>query len=264
MSEISYPRTRPGARPARGDASPADDYDESQNSQVEYTKYQNDEDFDGYEDDGYYDDEEVAVVSVNRNRAIALSATVVLVIGIFGVVLWMLLNQNDAGPSGQQVQSIGEVPTISGLNPATMSEQQAPSKGSIAPDFMWQEGGKTVSLSSYRGKKPVFVNFWGTWCPPCKAEMPEMQKLYSANKDILEIIGVSMAPRDWPQQVLRFVNNSPYSWKFVHDGDYSIAQRYGVMSIPSSYFIDKNGVIQAVHVGAMTGSMMQGYLDQVK
>jgi thiol-disulfide isomerase/thioredoxin len=261
MSEISYSRTRPGARSARGNASPGDDYDEPQNSQVEYTQYDDDED-DGYEDDGYYDDEDVAVVSVNRNRAIALSATIVLVIGIFGVVLWMLMNQNPVGPGGQQ--TVGEVPTISGLNPATMSEQQTPSKGGFAPDFMWQEGGQTVSLSSYRGDKPVFVNFWGTWCPPCKAEMPEMQNLYNAHKNDIEIIGISMAPRDWPQQVLRFVNNSPYSWKFVHDGDYSIAQRYGVMSIPSSYFIDKNGVIQAVHVGAMTGSMMQGYLDQVK
>ena len=255
MSDMAYSKTRPASRPANSRKRPSDDYEdalEAESVPAQYAEYDDGEDY-------YEDDEEVSVVSVNRNRAIALAVTGLLVVAIFGVIAWMLMNRS-AGPGGSG--PVPQVPTISGFNTSTAQEAQAPTKGAFAPDFVWEENGKTVSLSSFRGSKPVFVNFWGTWCPPCRAEMPEMQNLYNARRNDVEIIGVSMGPRDWPQLVLDFVNASSYNWKFVHDNDYSTATRYQVVSVPSSYFIDKNGVIQAVHVGAMTRSMMDAYLEQ--
>jgi thiol-disulfide isomerase/thioredoxin len=251
MSDIPISKTRPAAKPANARKQQSDDYDDNPDATAQYAEYE--------DDDGYYEDEEEAVVSVNGKRAIALAVTGMLVVAIFGVAIWMFLGQSRTPPGGGPVQG---VPTIAGFNADTAQETQAPTKGAFAPDFVWQENGQTVSLSSFRGKKPVFVNFWGTWCPPCRAEMPEMQNLYNAKRNDIEIVGVSMGPRDWPKLVLDFVNASSYNWKFVHDNDYSVATRYQVVSVPSSYFIDKNGVIQAVHVGAMNRSMMDSYLQQ--
>lgn len=264
MSDSAYMKTRPVKQPRKGAGKPQDDYDDSA-APVQYAGYSQYEDEENENYDGYYEDEydeEEAVVSVNRNRALALAGAFVLLVGIFGIAILLLANRQGSSnlPPGGVV---ADVPTITGFNATTSGEDQQAAKGKLAPDFVWQEGGKTVSLSSFRGQQPVFVNFWGTWCPPCKAEMPEMRNLFHAPGTDIKIIGVSMGPRDWPEQVLDFVNKTNYDWDFIHDGDYAVAARYQVNSIPSSFFIDKNGVIQDIHVGAMTRSMMDGYVADV-
>jgi peroxiredoxin len=266
MSDSAYLKTRPAKRPENRATPPSDDYEDSvapaQNAAYDQTEEDNRyEDYDGYYTDEY--EEEEAVVSVNRNRALAIAASFVILIAIFGVATLLLVNQPKNGITPVTPGALTEVPVITGFNATTSGEDQAPVKGKIAPDFVWQEGGKTVSLSSFRGKQPVFVNFWGTWCPPCRAEMPEMRSLYNTAGNDVEVIGISMGPRDWPQSVMDFINKTNYNWKFIHDNDYGVASRYQVNSIPSSYFIDKNGVIQDVHVGAMTRAMMDNYVKDV-
>jgi thiol-disulfide isomerase/thioredoxin len=282
MSDSASIKTRPNTRPAPKRAQAADDYDDApvtsrplssrQKQAQEYDQYDQYDQYADYDqEDGYYDEDEEQEVSVSLNRrTMALIVSSILVVAVFATAIVLLLNQNNVGDPGASGKTRGpqdqllEVPVITGFNPTTSTEDQQPKSGSFAPDFQWQEGGKTVSLSSYRGDKPVFVNFWGTWCPPCKAEMPEMSNLYNTHKSDIEMIGVSMGPRDWPEQVLSFVNKTTYGWKFIHDGDYKIAQRYQITAIPSSFFVDKTGKISVVHVGAMTGSMMEGYYQQVE
>ena len=91
-----------------------------------------------------------------------------------------------------------------------------------------------------------------------------MQGLYNKYKDQMVMIGVSMAPRDNPELVKGFVEQSNYTWTFIHDNDFSVATRYQAYSIPSSYFIDKDGIIRARHIGAMTGNQMEGYLARTQ
>lgn len=209
-----------------------------------------------YDEDG----EEVAVLSVNRGRALILTFSVVMLVAIFGLAFWLLLNRaGDAPPTGP----IAGVPVITGFDADTQKEDQKPQTGAYAPDFTWQENGQTVSLSSFRGKKPVFVNFWGTWCPPCRGEMPEMETAYTKHFGKIEVIGVSMAPKDTASMVLNFVNQYKYNWKFIHDGDFKVADRYQVAAVPSSYFIGTDGIIKAVQVGAMNGTVMENYINQV-
>ena len=96
--------------------------------------------------------------------------------------------------------------------------------------------------------------------------MPELQKLYNTHKDKgdVAIIGVSMGPRDDPAGVKNFVDSAKYTWTFIHDSNYDVATRYNVMSIPSSFFIDKNGVVRVVHIGAMDSTMMENYIRQAE
>src|SRR5687768_2445833 len=206
------------------------------------------EDFEEYEDiEEPYDDFEAApsAMAGTRMRKVALGAAVVLLLSVFGTAAWLLTSTPPTPPTG---------PRVVGLN-----------IGNIAPNFSLVDvrTNQPLQLASLRGK-PVLINFWGTWCPPCRAEMPEMQKVYNKHKDEMVMIGVSMAPRDNPELVKGFVDNANYTWTFIHDADYSVATQYVVNSVPSSYFIDKDGVIQARHIGAMNSDMMEQYLARTK
>jgi cytochrome c biogenesis protein CcmG/thiol:disulfide interchange protein DsbE len=220
--------------------------------------------YDEYDEAVEYEEQPARVVT-SPGRAAAIGVSLFLLVAIFAAVIWLLTSRSGGTVPNQPnvpQSTLAGVPTIKGFKQT--NEQQAATKGALAPDFEWEEGGNTVSLSSYRGQKPLFINFWGTWCPPCRAEMPEMEAFYARHRNEIEVIGVSMVPRDDPPTVFQFVQQAPYSWKFVHDGTYDVATRYSVMSVPSSYFIDKNGIVKAVHVGAMNGQQMESYLLDVK
>jgi len=275
MSDTAYSKApkaskTPTSKPANGAASqvrtnasarPADGYEEFED---EYDEY---EDYDDY-DDAYadqqgafeYEREPGAMASRSRMVILGLSALALLV--VFSAIIWLLsagTPKTLAVPEG----ATGGVPVIQGFVQTT--EAQAPTKGAFAPDFMWKDtDGQTVALSSFRGNKPIFVNFWGTWCPPCRQEMPAMESFYQKHKDQIQMVGVSMAPRDDPNIVLNFVRDANYSWKFVHDGDYKIADKYQIASVPSSFFIDRNGIVKAVQVGAMNEAQIENYFQQVK
>lgn len=185
-----------------------------------------------------------------RVVTLVFSALLLLVVG--AAIMWVL---NSGGTSTGSTNAPADT---SGLD-------IAPRVGALAPDFELLDvhTNKPVKLSSLRGK-PVFMNFWGTWCPPCRAEMPEMEKLYNKYKGQVEILGVSMGPRDDPTRVQVFVDAASYSWTFIHDPDYLVATDYQVQAIPSSYFIDKDGVIRAVQVGGMNFGQMENNLGKVR
>jgi cytochrome c biogenesis protein CcmG/thiol:disulfide interchange protein DsbE len=264
MSDTTYPKASKSTRVSRvskapgapkASVQPADDYEYDD---AEYDEY--DEPYVNEYDE--YDEEPGPGLLASPGRALILGISAVALLVVFAAVIWLMTSQ----PSRVTVIDgpAGGVPVIKGL--VQTSEAQAPAKGAFAPDFMWTDSNnQNVALSSFRGDKPVFVNFWGTWCPPCRAEMPTMESFYQKHKDEIQMIGVSMGPRDDPATVLNFVKDANYSWKFVHDGDYKIAEKYQVGSVPSSYFIDRTGVIKAVQVGAMTDEkMIENYFQQVR
>ncbi|MFC2014493.1 peroxiredoxin family protein [Chloroflexota bacterium] len=124
-------------------------------------------------------------------------------------------------------------------------------KGTLAPDFTLSDlDGNQVSLSDFRGKT-VFLNYWATWCPPCRAEMPEMEAVYQEYKDKdVVIIGIDI--RENEETVRRFVQDGNYNWTFLLDTSGAVATSYEVVAIPTSFFLDKNGIIRAIKVNAMT------------
>ncbi|ETI91205.1 TlpA family protein disulfide reductase [Clostridium butyricum] len=128
-----------------------------------------------------------------------------------------------------------------------------------ALDFKLKDlDGNEVSLSSLKGKK-VFLNFWATWCPPCKAEMPEIEKLYQETKDSdLVILAVDIGENS--NTVKPFIDENKYNFKVLLDSDQSVATQYGISSIPTSYFIDTDGNIISTHIGAMTIDQMKAYI----
>ena len=117
---------------------------------------------------------------------------------------------------------------------------ERPEKALRAPDFTLQDlSGKRSSLKDFRGKV-VFLNFWATWCIPCRDEMPQMEKLHREFKDQgLEVVAVNF--REDKQTVKKFVAELGLTFRILLDSDGNVSNDYGAWSLPLSYFVDRKG-----------------------
>lgn len=114
--------------------------------------------------------------------------------------------------------------------------------GKKAPDFVLKDiSGQTSSLSAYKSKV-VLVCFWATWCPPCRSEMPALNKLYKDYRDKgLVVIGVSTDRK--VEYVKDFLGKKPVDFPVLMDSDSKVSKQFGVFSMPTSFLLDKNGII---------------------
>lgn len=137
--------------------------------------------------------------------------------------------------------------------------------GNPAPDFTLKNlEGEEVRLSDLRGKG-VFINFWATWCAPCKREMPLMEEQYQLVKDEgIEILAVNIAESQLA--VSRFSERLGVTFPILLDSnpDRVVTQRYGVGALPASYFVDKDGKVVGHHVGEMNESILKENLERIK
>ncbi|WP_185806871.1 peroxiredoxin family protein [Bacillus salinus] len=132
--------------------------------------------------------------------------------------------------------------------------------GTKAQDFELQTlDGKLVKLSDYQGKK-VLLNFWATWCPPCKVEIPEMIRFYEENQEDIEILAVNLDPKS---DVKAFANDYSMNFPILLDEGSRVQRMYQVLTIPTSYFIDTNGVIQIKHTGPLSEGDMEKYTEKL-
>ncbi|MDF2903320.1 MAG: ahpC/TSA family protein [Bacillus sp. (in: firmicutes)] len=130
----------------------------------------------------------------------------------------------------------------------TTSQKSGLEEGMKAPDFELKNlAGESVKLSDLKGKK-VMVNFWATWCPPCKAEMPEMEKFYQASKDKVEILAINMDPKN---DVAGFAKEHGITFPILLDEKDEINKNYQIVSIPTTYFVDEKGIITHKFIGSM-------------
>jgi peroxiredoxin len=136
-------------------------------------------------------------------------------------------------------------------------------KGDLAPAFeLTTLDGKKMKLSDYRGKK-VILNFWATWCPPCKAEIPDMEKFYSNYKEKnIAILGVNLTKAEQDQSAVKsFVKEYGVTYPIPLDKESSVAEMYQVSAIPTSYIIDPQGIIIQKIVGPMDFETMKSLLS---
>ena len=138
-----------------------------------------------------------------------------------------------------------------------ISSEPAPVAGSPAPDFALKNlDGETIRLSDFKGK-PVIVNFWATWCGPCRAEFPEFQEVAIENGDNLVIIGVNHTSSDTPSLVPDFVQEFGITFPIVLDETGETVKTYRVLGLPTTVFIDRSGIVSEV----FTGPVNKAYID---
>lgn len=183
-----------------------------------------------------------------RHKKIAAVLILLFALGLIGINLYD--NQQAKKQAAQEKQRT----TILEKTQVDKTEE----KKERATDFSLQTtDGKTIRLSDYRGKK-VILNFWATWCPPCKAEMPHMQKFYEAHHDEVEVIAVNLTSLDNGNAALeKFIQDYKLSFTIPLDRDGEVGNQYKAYTIPTSYLIDADGFIEQKIIGPMNEEMME-------
>ncbi len=132
-----------------------------------------------------------------------------------------------------------------------------------APEFTLKElRGTMISLSTYKGKI-IFLNFWATWCPPCRAEIPGFIEIFNEYKEKgLQIIGVSVDEIS-PEKVLEFVNEYRVNYPVVMGTPELYSSYKPGRAIPVTFIIDKEGMIRHKHIGYMDKDTLKNYFNQL-
>ncbi|MBS4219374.1 redoxin domain-containing protein [Bacillus sp. FJAT-49711] len=157
---------------------------------------------------------------------------------------------------------------VEGENSSVLNEGLT--EGDIPPDFelMTLEGDK-IRLSDFNGKK-VILNFWATWCPPCRAEMPHMENFYKKNAEKLnvEIIAVNLTAAERggnaSEKVRKFIEEYGLTFHVPLDEKGEVGDLYRIIPIPTSFLIGTNGVVQQKILGPMDEEMMEKLVKNLK
>lgn len=134
--------------------------------------------------------------------------------------------------------------------------------GKQAPDFSLESfSGETISLASQKGDV-VMINFWATWCGPCRQEMPILDELHSRYKRAgFQLLGVNID--DDPNRARKMIEELGVSFPVLFDNNKAVSELYAVQAMPVSVMVDRNGVVRYVHHGYKPG-YEDKYLDQIR
>lgn len=164
----------------------------------------------------------------------------ILAVAVVGVLIFLAVFQRVSHREGRPNASDDDFETL---------QIEKSEKRTAAPDFTLEDlSGRRVSLEQFRGRV-VFLNFWATWCVPCREEMPAMEKLYRELRDDgLDVVAVNF--KESNQQVRKFFDELGLTFTALLDRDGTVSQEYGVWSLPLSYFIDRKGEFVGKAIGA--------------
>lgn len=223
---------------------------------------------------------------------VKVSGVLMLLIGIMMFTGWMnsissylsgsisqLLNENDTEAASDTDGSSPEHEASGNHEPQSDTDGAISSTDSVneeepeipvtpAPDFTLNDQyGSSHTLSDYKGKT-IFLNFWATWCPPCRAEMPEIQEIYEeygANASdviILGIAGPDYGQEGSAEEIAQFLSENGYTYPVVMDEGGLIAYYYGISAYPTTFMIDKDGNVYGYVAGQITKDIMHSIIEQ--
>jgi cytochrome c biogenesis protein CcmG, thiol:disulfide interchange protein DsbE len=168
--------------------------------------------------------------------------TIILLLGF----AWIFISADRSGAS-----TAGKIP--------------APQQGFLAPNFeLKTPTGESLKLSDLRGQA-VLVNLWATWCPPCRAEMQAIERVYNEYRDQgFTVLAVNMTYQDSQLEIMPFVNEQGLTFPILLDETGDMANAYQLKSLPSSYFINRDGIINEVVIGGpMAEALLRTRIEDI-
>lgn len=178
----------------------------------------------------------------------------IIAVVLIALAVWAIWNQIDSQEkaTSQSGQCVGEV---------------KPEKGYCAPNFsLKQLDGKTVELYQNDGK-PTVINFWATWCPPCKEEMPMLQKAYSLYHDQVRFLMVNeTAQENHPDDVKKYIDRYMYTFPVLMDPvteNGTVGDRYQLIGLPITFVVDADGKIIHKIVGGLREETFWGIIEEL-
>ena len=173
---------------------------------------------------------------------------------------------SQTGSAVPQSQSVGSGEEPSASTDADNGASEPPVVP--APDFtLVDQYGEEHSLSDYKGKT-IFLNFWATWCGPCRGEMPDIQALYEeygGNQGDLVVLGVAapgLGQEGTQEEIAIFLEENGYTFPTVMDTEYQLTYQYGIRAYPTTWMIDGEGNLYGYVESAMTGEIMRDIVEQ--
>lgn len=143
-------------------------------------------------------------------------------------------------------------------DPTTVPETTA-APAYVAPDFtVYDAEGNSYSLSDFQGK-PVILNFWASWCGPCKAEMPDFEEAYKTYGEDIQFLMVNLTDgsSETVESALGYIWSQNYTFPVYYDISIEGAMKYSVRAIPVTYFIDADGAVKAFNEGMITADVLE-------
>ena len=196
----------------------------------------------------------------NKIRTVLLFAGLIVVIG-GAALLYNFLKDHVETEQLSVEESVNE-----NKNTEDNGEKEnEPAELTKAFDFtVYDEEGKAVKLSDFEGK-PVVLNFWASWCGPCKSEMPDFEEAYGEYGEEIQFLMVNMTDgyHETIESAKKLITDSGYTFPVYYDTDLEAAKAYSVYSIPVTYFIDKDGYMTAYAQGALDKATLQKGIDLI-
>ncbi|WP_420641431.1 TlpA family protein disulfide reductase [Candidatus Leptofilum sp.] len=158
---------------------------------------------------------------------------------------------------------VSREPVTAASGPITLAE--APIVGHLAPDFSLETAvGQSIVLSEIVDQaggagQPVVLNFWASWCAPCRVEMPSLQQASVRYNGSVAFLGINQG-EDWPT-ITEFGNEYNVSYPLLIDPENRVTRLYEVNSLPTTIFIDQNGVVREVIIGILSEAVLQSRVE---
>ncbi|HEY4432659.1 MAG TPA: TlpA disulfide reductase family protein [Paenibacillus sp.] len=192
-----------------------------------------------------------------------MKKNIIVIVILIGLVAWGI-NDTMKKKDERQASLASSEQAIEGMDMSSITV--GINQGDIAPDFeLNTPDGESLKLSDFRGQK-VIVNMWATWCPPCRVEMPDMQKFYEKYKDEnATIIAVNMTSSEKSlDSIPNFLDEFGITFPVVLDEHNKVGEIYQVYALPTSLIIDSKGIIQQKISGPMNYEMMEKFVSEIR
>ena len=190
---------------------------------------------------------------MNR-KSLILTAAALLLIIVGALVGYTYLSRGESAP--QLSENDGEAAV----------EGEGESAPQPAPDFtVYDAEGNEITLSALMDGKPTVLNFWASWCGPCRSEMPHIQEAYERLGGEVSFVMINMTDgqRETQESAEEYMAESGWTFPIYFDSDYDAAMTYGAYSLPQTYFIDAEGRLIAAARGSMSAEVLQSGIDLI-